>query len=272
MEGPLSVDISIAFQGGSASDNRLDMYDGAAALFGFSKTFLVSTHFLVNEKVIFQAPAATGVRCFLRTSRPGSWEQAIQIVVENKEFLLGVGAAAAKDILKDFTKVVLTHGVGRPARAATKYVRDLLQRKKPEFEVVKEATEGSLRDAHRTIELDGTTTVRVDSGRERLVVFNADTRRYITDYVREPTSREIVGNISSYNVNSRRGRIFDSALGRTVPFVLDKSIGNRARIATTWSLDRRNNGVDGDVIATVTRELTINEEVRRYIVHDVRHA
>ena len=56
-----SLDLSIRFRGGDASANRLDMYDGAAALFGISKVLLISTHFLLNERVIFQAPAAKGV-------------------------------------------------------------------------------------------------------------------------------------------------------------------------------------------------------------------
>lgn len=270
MADSIELDINIRFLGGDASLSRLDMYDGSAALFGFAKTFLISSHFLVNERVIFQAPAAKGVRCYLRTSHPGSWEQVVQIVVDNQEFLLGVGAATAKDILKDFTKLVLAQGIGRPARAITRHVRDLLARKGSDVEALKEATEGSLRDAHRTVGMDGRTSIRLISNRERIATFDEGTKRYVTDVIAESGTHDVMGNISSYNVNSRRGRIYDVALGRTVPFVLDNLVPRRARIATTWSLDRRNKGLDGDVIATVSREMTIHNEVRRYIVRDVR--
>lgn len=246
------------------------MYDGSATLFGLAKTFLISSHFLVNEKVTFHAPAARGVRCFLGTSKPGSWEQIVQIVLDNKEFALGVAGAVSKDILKDFTKVVLTHGIGRPAKAATKYVRDLLRRRGSDFDALKEATEGPLRDAHRTIR-DPRTNVRLaTSDGQRVATFDVETKRYVTEVVVDTTHQEVSGTIASYNVNTRRGRIYDVRLGRTVPFELDKNLARDARLTITWSLDQRNNGRPGDVIAVVIRELTINDEVRRYRIQDVR--
>lgn len=265
-----SIEVLVKFQGGEASRNVIDMYDGSAALFGLAKTFLISSHFLVNERVTFHAPAAKGVRCYMRTSRPGSWEQVVQIALDHKEFALGVAGAVSKDILKDFTKVVLTHGIGRPVKAATKYVRDLLQRRDADFDALREATEGPLREAHRTIRSRSNRVRLATTGGERIASFDDDSRRYVTDVIVDERRHDVVGAISSYNVNSKRGRIYDADLRRTVPFELAEDVSRRARLAITWSLDQRNNGLPGEVIATVGRELRFNNEVKRYRLHDVR--
>src|SRR5690242_19102358 len=105
------------------------MYDGSLSLLGFSKALLISGHFLINGKVIFQAPSATGVNCYLRIARPGSWDQVIDFVVNHGDaaFVFGaaVGGGAVKDVLKDYLKQIFSKCVGRTVKASTDYVRDL---------------------------------------------------------------------------------------------------------------------------------------------------
>ena len=83
---------------------------------------------------------------------------------------------------------------------------------------------------------------------------------------------DIRGTFASYNINSRKGRIFDHDLGRTVPFELIKGKPAESSLAVTWSMDERNNGREGIVVATVQREVTVNGETRRYLVHGVKPA
>jgi len=85
MPEPDSLDIPfrITFEGGDADAHQLDFYDGTNSLFGFAKSLLLTTHYLINGEVKFQAPSARGARIYMLPSRQGSFEQFIRLVIDH---------------------------------------------------------------------------------------------------------------------------------------------------------------------------------------------
>ncbi|GEM_PF-3603819 len=53
----MALEITLSFDGASADDNVLDLYDGAQALVGFQRSLAITTHLIVNGEVITQAPS-----------------------------------------------------------------------------------------------------------------------------------------------------------------------------------------------------------------------
>jgi hypothetical protein len=209
----MSVDLNIRFMGGEADDHRLDLYDGTHSLFGFARTLLQSTHFLLNGNVTFQAPAARGVRLFLRPAERGSFSQVIQLVVENPEAAaFGVVSGAA---LWDFTKVMLSRTTGKSTSGSNQTVRSLQNNCEPDLDALSEAITSPLKHAHRFID-EGNVKKSISLEMEQeSVLLTSKSRDYL--FLRTTGARyeKIVGSVSSYNINTKYGRIFDSKLGRT---------------------------------------------------------
>lgn len=261
------VEFIIKYAGDEADRNQLSFYDGAESLFGFSKALLLVSHYAVNEKVTFQAPAVKGVRAYMLPARAGSFEQVIQVVIENKEFLMGVGAATAKDILKDGVKFVFKRVSGSVAKASTGLWKRVFADKEGDLEALGEAVERPLADAHRTINSDRA-KITISSDSAELARFDSDTKAYISSRSKVDHIERIDVNIASYNINNRSGRLYDPDLGRTVPFSIASKSKNTNTRPLTWSLDQRNAGLEGTIRVSVQRIVTLKNETKKYIVHD----
>ena len=75
------LNFTIKYDSGSSDFNGLDQYYGSQSLFGISQVLMISLNAFLNREIITQAPSAKGFRLVLGTSKKGSWEQLIQLVV-----------------------------------------------------------------------------------------------------------------------------------------------------------------------------------------------
>jgi hypothetical protein len=267
-DSSMSIDLNVRFRGGEADSHRLDLYDGTHSLFGFARTLLQSTHFFLNGNVTFQAPAAKGVRLYLRPAQKGSFSQVIQLVVDHPEtaaFELATGVA-----LWDFTKLMLSRTTGTVAQGSSPMVRSLQNTREPDLDALSEAITSPLKHAHRFIEEGNRDkSISLEMGSGSAVVLTSRSRDYL--FVRSVGSKfeKIVGSVSSYNINTRYGRIFDNELGRTVPFKFLKEAQMIDKSPITWSLHQNERGASGSIVFLAKRETTVDGETTRYFVKEI---
>jgi len=104
--GSLELTFSIKFRGGEAESNLVDFYDGSDSLFGFARAMMLTTHYLLNNKVSFSAPATKGVKLYMVTSRQGSFDQIVSMVIENPG-TIACGIVTGRAVW-DFTKFIFS--------------------------------------------------------------------------------------------------------------------------------------------------------------------
>jgi hypothetical protein len=269
----LDLPFLIRYVGGYADARRLDFYDGADSLFGFAKALQLTNHYLITGNVAFQAPRARGAKLYMLTSRSG--KQIVQLVLEHPKtavWFMQQGYSVAKlgaRHVYDFTRTVFSRTVGKKVTPETDLVRAIEAKHAPDLNVLSEAIDGPLKDAHRTIGQSSTTT-QLGSLDKPFVTFDQQTFDYVRTRIVSKKIEEIHGTIAAYNVNSRRGRVFDPAEGRTIPFEPDGDVRLKDTTPLTWSLYQQDRGRDGTIHLEVRRMLTLNNETKKYYLRTCR--
>lgn len=260
--------ISIIYRGEISQGNKLDFYNGSRSLEGLARSFQISSHYFFHQQVIFQAPSSRNSKFYLLPSREGSFEQLIQLVVENPDatnILVSASAGALGHYLKEFINLSFRVAVGKPISKLSAWAKDVYKEKKSDLDALSESLDGPLLSAHRPIS-DVSDQIFLNLNSQQNLSLDISSLNYLKTRLVSSTPEVRTGTISSYNVNSKRGRFFDASLGRTVPFLMDKENPPSDFSAITWSLDEVNSGRGGEIKARILAETTITKEVKRYFL------
>lgn len=110
---PVELAFSVKYGSGKVPFSSLDGYYGTQSLLGVTQILLISLNVFINRDIITRAPSARGFHLVLGTSRRGSWEQIINLVITDPNVLSSV-IDLGKKALYDLLKWGLLAGVGRP--------------------------------------------------------------------------------------------------------------------------------------------------------------
>lgn len=258
------MDFRLKFTGEKANDGQLEFYDAAKSILGFERSLALTAHFVLNGEIITQAPSLKGATILVKPPREGSWEIVASIVAG-----MVAGGALGKDtvfghLMWSAYDYVVSHTLGFHVEFEKTLVashREFLaqRRKDPDLAISEgrldsliEKTESALIEMHRPIVWSGTAgqAVILDvSANEIGVPFTAETYEYAANLERENVSINAVGIVSSYNVNTFKGRIFIPDEERAVPFILSDDSRNREQInkivtsLRSNAIDRRANKI-----------------------------
>jgi len=221
--------VKFVYERGSASDNRLDLYDGAKSLEGIARTLTITTHALLNGEVRTRADSAHGAELYIQAPRSGSFIY---------EATIFIGGAITSGIFYDFLKYTLNEAIGRiedgPIRPA------LQDRIEPTIGELPAVLESALLDVHRPLMQSPEMRLSVTRPRgEVLAVFDRETGLNLLPH-NETLSDPILGNVTRYNTLSRWGKLYDKAEGRVISFHLSEDLTVQERSLITWSLHESN--------------------------------
>lgn len=79
--------ISLSYDGQAANVSEIDLYDVAQALIGFQRSLALTTHLVLNDEIITQAPSLKGAQIFTRPAEEGSWK--ITAIIVSALYTLG---------------------------------------------------------------------------------------------------------------------------------------------------------------------------------------
>jgi hypothetical protein len=144
-----------------------------------------------------------------------------------------------------------------------------------------EKCEPSIREMHRPIYASQTATTASVEYKFKRGVSNSqpltiETFEYVNTSELEDVPSEFVGKVSSYNINTYKGRLFTEADHRPVPFVLLEPARTLGQIALiTRSLDanavRRLDGA-ADIKVSAFRNLSVTGRLKNLVVTNVSPA
>jgi hypothetical protein len=244
------------FRGNEASSGELDFYDAARAVMGFQRSLALTTHFVINGEIITQAPALKNARIMVRPPSVGSWE----IVAAVGIGLYTLGATSKDTVLGHLLRSAYDYVISNTLGFHVDFDKSLGQQHKEflqangkndvspmsegRLDALMEKVESAIIDIHRPIvmsETAATAQISDQRGSELIgKIFTADSYAYASEVKRLTKPEQFVGVVSSYNVNTFKGRIYIAEEQRPVPFMLADRVRGRRDVNLVVSSLRSN--------------------------------
>ncbi|MDH0366588.1 MULTISPECIES: hypothetical protein [Brucella] len=265
----ISIPLKIVFRGGDADQGRLDLYDGADAIFGFAKALQIATHAFVKYSITKSAPSIKGAKIYLQPPSAGSFIEPLQAVITDPSFMAGVTTGVITNAFYDFIKLSLGRAAGLLFDPETATIRKRIEKDEPFFDELADILEGPLREAHRTIEETGG-TVSLERPRSKLLTFDTETLDWVKTREEDEASSYRLGTVTRFNILSHNGRMFDKTEGRTIPFKRGEYLNDASVLLLSKSLDDANNKLPGLLEFQVTPVRSARGTIKRFILSSCR--
>lgn len=233
------VQFTIEFTGSDADAHAIDMYDVSQALISFQRSLALTTHLVLNDEIITQAPSLKGARIYSYPPEPGSWKTTAVIAAIGTG-IYNLGTLENNSPLGHLVFSLYDYVISESLGVHVDYDKSLGQlyeeskKKKQDLPIIRESQADSLiekcstaiREIHRPIYKSSTaTTGRIIgnfSGQPQPLSTNFTLESY--DYIHETRLGDkpeiIEGRITSYNTNTYKGRIYVPQFARPVSFEL----------------------------------------------------
>jgi hypothetical protein len=253
---------TLQYDGALADRHFIDFYDASRALAGFQRSLALITHLVVNGEVITQAPALKGAQIVTMPPEEGSWKTAAMIL--SAAFAAG---SVGKDspvghIITSLYDYVLYETMGfhvdYDKTLQQQYDEHLRELGVTQSKVnsVMEKVQPSILDMHRPITASGTAKIaHVFSGTNADSPLGPEMNILTADYIISETQsdedEEFAGVVSSYNINTFRGRFYLFEETRPIPFELAESCRSRRDTGLVISSLGLNDADRSDPRATV---------------------
>lgn len=236
------IEIELRFDGEEADDGRLEFYDAARALIGFQRSLALTTHLVLNGEIITQAPSLDGATIYIPAIEQGSWKTKALIVLGGAFAVGSVGKdSPVGHVVTSVYDYVLSETMGfHPDYDKTlqeQYHEHLMAQgiTREKIDSLIEKTENAVADMHRPI-VASETALRAEvlEGPRGERQLGPDLSAITYDYVRQTTrssdTMSMRGKVTSYNVNTYKGRIFLFDERRPIPFELMPEARNRQQV------------------------------------------
>lgn len=284
---------AITFSGSDAEESRIDFYDVAQALVGFQRTIALTTHLVLNEEVIVQAPALKGAQIVTFPFEEGSWRAKAAVVGTVLTGAYFLGTAPHDTPIGNIVSSAYDYVISETLGFHVDYDKTLLQQyeehyqegsapklRQDQLDSLTEKCEVAVRNMHRPIVNSGTAINAKISAKIGTKItpmgplLTADTFEYLDFTRRIDEPLDIVGRVSSYNSNTFKGRIFVPKEGRPIPFELAYETRSDRDVAiVTGSLSanagRRNRG---DIRCVAFASVSRTGRLKSYFIVEIKAA
>ena len=268
--------LKITYEGGPAEENSLPAYDGATSIDGITRAVQIATHAYMTGEVVTRATALKGASMFIKPARQGSFIFDLIFLIETYPGTTGLIGAVAAAPFCDFLRTAFRRATGSlDAEPESKMIQQLYKRAEPpplkkppaDLDLLAEALEGSLQDAHRPIGGVGCVeTVTIGSSRQGLIQLNEDTKGWVNTRAEAENIEVLRGNLTRYNTLSRNGRAYIDNLHKIVPMRPDGDFPVAELGNLTWSLHGSNIGAHNKVDMRARRVTSASGKVKRLLL------
>ena len=237
------LQFTLSFQGNDSDNHQIDLYDAAQALVGFQRTLALTTSLMLNGELITRAPALKNAMIMSIPPQEGSWKVVATIMVGGYYLLTASQSTILGNLVYSAYDFVVKESLGFHPKLeeslvvqyeefqnkinSSKYTPNLNQAR---LQSLTEKCQNSIRDMHRPIYGKNTAmSAQIKylsfNNQPKLVgtELNIETYASLIGLKKLNDSETFEGRVSSYDVNTQKGRIFLKELGRTIPFELERN-------------------------------------------------
>lgn len=234
------LNFSLSFTGELTDKHRIDMYDVSQALIGFQRSIALTTHLVLNQEIITQAPYLKGAAIQALPPAEGSWKINTVVVLTGLYTLttlentspLGHLVYSLYDYVVSESlgvHVDLNKSLGEIYEEAQKKRLKLPEIKQHQADSLIEKCSAAIHEIHRPIYKTRTANqanITATIGTKSIPLqapFTLQSWEYIHETHTSDAIEQFVGRISSYNSNTYKGRVYVKKFGRPVSFELAKN-------------------------------------------------
>ncbi|MDE1901752.1 MAG: hypothetical protein KGI37_08925 [Alphaproteobacteria bacterium] len=290
------VEFTLSFKGNDSDNSQIDFYDVSQALVGFQRSLALTTHLVLNDKVITQSPSLKGARIIALPPEEGSWKitAAIGLILTGAYHI----STAPKDtplgnLISSAYDYVISETMGFHVDYSKTLGQQYEELKKKDgnqipileqhrFDSVIEKCEFAIKEMHRPIVQSETATrAQISSSfSDKNHPFKNGLNRETYDFINYTNegvvAEEVEGVVSSFNLNTYKGRIFVPEEGRPIPFLLAEQVKNAIDVGKTIqsltmnAKDRFNKGSNsGTIRLKVIKYTSRSGRLKSYLVLEV---
>jgi hypothetical protein len=249
-----AVSFTLSYQGNETDRNAIDLYDVSQALIGFQRSLALTTHLVLNDEIITQAPSLKGARIVAVPAEPGSWKLTAWVLA-GATGLYNLGTAQSNSPLGHLVYSLYDYVISESLGFHVDYNKSLGQlyeqaeKDKVKLPMIRqsqadsliEKAERAIVEIHRPIfktqsASSASITATINGQKKPLrTVLNLETYEFINETRSADVPNVIEGRVSSYNSNTYKGRIYVAKYGRPVAFEVTQPARSQSavRLITT---------------------------------------
>lgn len=241
-----TISFALSYTGRASDRHEIDFYDIADALVGFQRYLALTTHLIVNNQIITQAPSLKNARIYAQPPEDGSWKLQASIVMvgtslaavaggvfavgtADKDTPMGnLGRSVYEYVVSELTGVHVDYEktIGQQYREEKKRNPDFPELTQSKLDSLVEKCQSAVYRMHRPISSSKTAKqaeIYYDDGSGEIKStgsIDANTYDYMSFNKRDVREVVVLGKVTSYNVNTFKGRIYVPEEHRPIPFIL----------------------------------------------------
>lgn len=264
------VSIVLRIEGGTADEGLLDIYDAANTIYGLARAVNLVAHSFANaQEVRKKNQNAHGAKAFVHSSKKGCFEEQVDIKFDEK-VSQKIGHSVISKSFWDYLSWTWSSAVGIEYEPQTAYVRKISSKHELFIYEISDALEAPMQLLHRAVSKDP--SMRIYLNRPRVgdsLELTRETLDYVTTREEGTQTEYIIGNITKVNILSHFGRVFSDEEGRVISYELENPEDHRVRGLALKSMQQHNEGLHGKMHLKVSKVVSAQGVVKRYIMHDI---
>ena len=256
-----TITFSLIYDCTEKNNNAIDLYDAAQAMLGFQRSLALTAHLILHDEIITQATSLRDAKILTPAIDRGSWKVVAMVSVVSTG-MYNLTTAPADTVLGHMMyslyDYVVAQSLGFHVDLSTSLYKqyeslhprriDTAPTADQRFDSLIEKCDSAFKSMHRPVVLSKTAeSARLEVGLagksfKLSSEFSADTYEHMITTRQSDSIEKFLGRISSYNINTFKGRIFLPKYGRPVPFELSelaRQSKNIAKVAENLSLNAR---------------------------------
>ncbi|WP_300425368.1 hypothetical protein [uncultured Hyphomonas sp.] len=263
-----ALDYRIVFEGGDADRNMLEAYPAAHTLEGLTWALSLTLHFGVTGELRGRGDLSSSAKIFVLPARRGSFINDLNILIQENPFLVvTVGAYAMNTVtpyINGLIKFTFSKALGLDSSFPPGAKRSLRKLDDEKLDKLVERIEPPLTRAHAVI---GKTAnfVSFKSKRTELATLDAHTKAYL-EAKRSDTFEVIDTNITSFNLLTGNGRLYDPEAETTAAFTLSTTPAKGTKNILIQSMEQYSLGRQGQIRIVVQRVETVEHRLKKFII------
>lgn len=216
-----STEIIIQYEGKKADSGKLDLFDAAESLHGFTRVLNRIAHAFANDDAVrSKVPKPTNIKTYMTGAKKGCFETVVEVDFSEK-IVAKMGGSVIVNNFWDYFNYTVSIGIGVNYDPITPFLKRKIGRTEDHFDEMAADLENYLAEIHRPIKSNSASTIAIVRPRIGSVIsMNYETLEYVGTTLKSDLVEYWEGNVTKYNILTGYGRAYIDELGRTVPFNL----------------------------------------------------
>lgn len=240
------IKFTLSYQGNDTENHQIDLYDVSQALVGLQRSLALTTHLILNNQIITQAPSLKNAKILALPAEDGSWKITAIIISSMFTAFTAPVNTPFGHLVHSAYDYVISESLGFHVDY-DKSLGQLYEEYKSEnieipiitehqMDSLIEKCHTAVTELHRPIFKNKTATKASivstigNVNKPLQATMDIGTYNHIRETFKSDELVSLTGSVSSYNSNTYKGRVYVHEEGRPVSFELSERIRNEKSI------------------------------------------